>query len=155
MQRLMPAELVTKLETAARSGAMNGERRTVTMLFCDVAGSTAAAEQLDPEEWTDVMNGVFEHLMLPIYRYEGTVANLMGDAILAFFGAPLAHEDDPERAVKAGLEMVRDIQSYRAQVKRQWGIEFDVRVGDQHGPRRRWCGRVGPEGSVHRHGGRS
>lgn len=129
IQRLMPPDLVTKLETAARSGAMNGERRTVTMLFCDVAGSTAAAEQLDPEEWTEVMNGVFEHLMLPIYRYEGTVANLMGDAILAFFGAPLAHEDDPERAVKAGLEMVRDIQSYRAQVKRQWGIDFDVRVG--------------------------
>lgn len=128
-RRFMPPELVSKLESAARAGAMKGERRTVTMLFCDVAGSTAAAEQLDPEEWTEVMNGVFEHLILPIYRYEGTVANLMGDAILAFFGAPLAHEDDPERAVKAGLDMIQDIQPYRAQVKRQWGIDFDVRVG--------------------------
>lgn len=129
MRRFMPPELVSKLESAARTGAMQGERRTVTMLFCDVAGSTAAAEQLDPEEWTEVMNGVFERLILPIYRYEGTVANLMGDAILAFFGAPLAHEDDPERAIRAGLDMIEEIKPYRAQVKRQWGIDLDIRVG--------------------------
>ena len=57
MRRFMPPELVSKLESAARVGAMDGERRTVTMLFCDVTGSTAAAEQLDPEEWTEIMNG--------------------------------------------------------------------------------------------------
>ena len=74
---------------------MVGERRVVTMLFCDVKGSTAAAEQLDPEEWTEIINGAFEHMIKPVYQYEGTVARLMGDAILAFFGAPTAHEDDP------------------------------------------------------------
>jgi class 3 adenylate cyclase len=58
------------------------------MLFCDVTGSTAAEEQLDPEEWAQIMNGAFEHLIAPVYRYEGTLARLMGDAILAFFGAP-------------------------------------------------------------------
>ncbi len=129
LARFMPPDLVTKLESAARSGAMEGERRTVTMLFCDVTGSTAAAEQLDPEEWTDIMNGAFEHLIRPVYRYEGTLAHLMGDAILAFFGAPIAHEDDPERAVLAGLDIVQEIGTYKSQVKRQWGIDFDVRVG--------------------------
>ena len=83
------------MDTAQSSGAMVGERRVVTMLFCDVKGSTAAAEQLDPEEWTEIINGAFEHMIKPVYQYEGTVARLMGDAILAFFGAPTAHEDDP------------------------------------------------------------
>ena len=108
---------------------MQNERRVVTILFCDVKGSTAAAEQLDPEEWTDIMNGAFEHMIRPVYQYEGTVARLMGDAILAFFGAPVAHEDDPQRAILAGLGIVSGIQAYRTQVKREWGIEFDVRVG--------------------------
>ena len=61
----------------------------------ELAGSTAAAERLDPEEWTDIMNGAFEPMIRPVYKYEGTVARLMGDAVLAFFGAPIAHEDDP------------------------------------------------------------
>ena len=56
------------------------------------------------------MNGAFEHLIEPVYRYEGTVARLMGDAILAFFGAPIAHEDDPQRAVHTGLEIIKGIQ---------------------------------------------
>jgi class 3 adenylate cyclase len=90
-----------------------GERRVVTMLFSDVRGSTAMAERLDPEEWTDVMNDAYEHLITPVYRYEGTVARLMGDAILAFFGAPRAHEDDPQRAVMAGLEIVGSIAPFR------------------------------------------
>ena len=127
--RFIPNELAAKLQAARASRAMVGERRIVSMLFCDVKGSTAAAEQLDPEEWTDIMNGAFERMIQPIYHYEGTVARLMGDAILAFFGAPIAHEDDPERAVRAGLEIVEGIQPYRAVVKNTWGIEFDVRVG--------------------------
>ena len=57
---------------------MQGERRTVTMLFCDVKGSTAMAEGLDPEDWAEIMNGAFEHLIAPVYRYEGTLARLMG-----------------------------------------------------------------------------
>ena len=106
-----------------------GERRVVTMMFCDVTGSTAAAEQLDPEEWAQIMNGAFEHLIAPVYRYEGTLARLMGDAILAFFGAPIAHEDDPQRAVLAGLEIVQSIGPYRDEVQRKWGVDFQVRVG--------------------------
>jgi class 3 adenylate cyclase/tetratricopeptide (TPR) repeat protein len=129
LRRYIPAELLNKLEFASESGGMEGERRTVTMLFCDLQGSTAAAEQMDPEEWADVMNGAFEHLIAPVYRYEGTLARLMGDAILAFFGAPIGHEDDPERAIRAGQEILEAIGPYKEQVKRDWGIDIDVRVG--------------------------
>lgn len=108
---------------------MQGERRVVTVLFCDVKGSTAMAERLDPEEWAEIMNSAFERLIKPVYRYEGTVARLMGDAILAFFGAPIAHEDDPQRAVLAGLGIVEGIQDFREQMKRERGLDFNVRVG--------------------------
>ena len=108
---------------------MAGERRVVTMLFSDVKGSTSAAEKLDPEEGADIMNDAFEHLISPIYHYEGTLARLMEDAILAFFGAPIAHEDDAERAVLAALEIVEAVRPYKDQVREHWGIDFDVRVG--------------------------
>src|SRR5687768_5265535 len=78
---------------------MAAERRVVTILFSDVTGSTAAASQLDPEDWSEIVNEIFACLIDPVDRYGGTVARLMGDAILAFFGAPDAHEDDPQRAV--------------------------------------------------------
>jgi class 3 adenylate cyclase len=86
--------------------APQSERRILTILFCDVTGSTAMAEQMDPEEWTGIMNAAFSHLIEPVYRYGGTVSRLLGDAVLAFFGAPLAHEDDPVRACRAALEMI-------------------------------------------------
>ena len=129
LARFIPPELQAKLATARAGGGMQGERRIVTMLFCDVTGSTAAAQNLDPEEWAEIMNGAFEHLIAPVYRYEGTLARLMGDAILAFFGAPIGHEDDPERAVLAGLDILGSIAPYRAHVKERWGFDFDVRVG--------------------------
>jgi len=118
-----------KLQAAQEIGGMVGERRVVTMLFCDLQGSTAAAEQLDPEEWTEIMNGAFTHMIQPVYRYEGTIARLMGDALLAFFGAPIAHEDDPRRAVLAGLDIVESMEPYREQIKELYGVDFDVRVG--------------------------
>jgi class 3 adenylate cyclase/tetratricopeptide (TPR) repeat protein len=108
---------------------MEGERRTVTMLFADIQGSTSAAEQLDPEDWAEIMNGAFERLIAPIYRYEGTLAQLRGDAVLAFFGAPIAHEDDPVRALRAGLEMVAAMASYSEEMEAAWGIPTHVRVG--------------------------
>ena len=129
LAQFIPPELLAKLDTARAGGGMQGERRIVTMLFCDVTGSTAAAHSLDPEDWAEIMNGAFEHLIAPVYRYEGTLARLMGDAILAFFGAPIGHEDDPERAVLAGLDILASIGPYRAQVKERWGFDFDVRVG--------------------------
>ncbi|HET6443138.1 MAG TPA: adenylate/guanylate cyclase domain-containing protein [candidate division Zixibacteria bacterium] len=129
LTQYIPAELMRKLESAQSKGDMEGERRVVTMLFCDVKGSTAAAETLDPEEWSEIINGAFEHMIQPVYTYEGTVARLMGDGILAFFGAPLAHEDDPQRAVLASLDIVSNITPYREQIRLEWGIDIDVRIG--------------------------
>jgi hypothetical protein len=79
LEQFIPKELLAKLESA-RSSGMGRERRVVTMLFCDVKGSTAAAQQFDPEDWQEIMNGAFERLIAPVYRYEGTLARLMGDA---------------------------------------------------------------------------
>src|SRR5215216_5443803 len=129
LDRYLPHELVTKLEYARTRNSMVGERRVITMLFCDVKGSTAAAEKVDPEIWTDIMNGVFEYMIRPIYKYEGLVPRLMGDAILAFFGAPITHEDDPQRAVLAGLDIQKGVKSYAEEVRRKHGLEFGLRVG--------------------------
>lgn len=123
-----------RLEPVGDDRERSGERRVVTMLFCDVRGSTAMAESLDAEEWTDVMNAAYERLIEPVVRHEGTVARLMGDAILAFFGAPKAHEDDPQRAVMAGLEIVSAIQPVRERLARERGLDLDVRVGINTGP---------------------
>ncbi len=127
LQKYISAEFAAKLEAAHRE--VKQERRIVTVLFCDVKGSTSMAEKLDPEEWTEVMNGAFEYLIEPVYRYEGTVVRLLGDAILAFFGAPVTHEDDSQRAVLAGLGIVEGIRTYRELVKRKRGLDFNVRVG--------------------------
>ncbi len=127
----LPPELLAKLEAARAHGGSqrSGERRVITMLFCDVKGSTAAAEQVDPEIWTDIMNGAFERMIRPIYQYEGTVPRLMGDAILAFFGAPIAHEDDPQRAVWAGLDIQAGMQPYADEMRSRFGLDFGLRVG--------------------------
>ena len=101
------------------SHALHGERRIVTILFCDVTGSTAMAEQLDAEIWAEIMDEAFELLIHPVQRYDGNVARLMGDAILAFFGAPTSHEDDPERAVLAGLDIIQGLQPFRQQIKQE------------------------------------
>lgn len=129
LAQYVPPELLSKLESARAGGSMAGERRVVTMLFCDVQGSTAAAGSLDPEDWAEIINGAFEHLIAPVYKYEGTLARLMGDAILAFFGAPIAHEDDPQRAVLAGLEILDAVKPYADEIKKKWGFELAVRVG--------------------------
>lgn len=128
VDKYIPAELAARL-AGRPEGELLGERRTVTMLFCDLKGSTAAAEQLDPEVWTDILNGAFERMIQPVYQFEGTVARLMGDAILAFFGAPVAHEDDPRRAVLAALEIQRRMFTYQAETRASLGISLEVRVG--------------------------
>ena len=129
LDQYIPRELLAKLESARARDAMVGERRVITMLFCDIKGSTAAAEKVDPEIWTDIMHGVFEYMIRPIYQYEGLVPRLMGDAILAFFGAPIAHEDDPQRAVLAGLEIQQEIKKYAVEIRHKYGLDFGLRVG--------------------------
>ncbi len=119
----------TEVQPEAPKTEHTGERRLVTVLFCDVAGSTSLAESMDPEAWTGIMKAAFEYLIEPVERYGGTVARLMGDAILAFFGAPTAHEDDPQRAVLAGLAIVKNVAPYQEKLRQEEGLEFNVRVG--------------------------
>ena len=113
---------------------VSGERRVITVLFCDVVGSTSLASRFDPEEWAEVMNEAFRYMIAPIEEYGGMVARLMGDAVLAFFGAPQAHEDDPQRAVLAGLGIVNGIRPFIRQFEQDYGLEFNVRVGINTGP---------------------
>jgi class 3 adenylate cyclase len=125
-----PAPLIDKMLAAK----LTGERKPVTALFADVVGSTALAERMDPEDWTAMMNEAFDHLSKAVFRYEGTIAQLQGDAMLAFFGAPIAHEDDPERAVLAALEMVTATDEFARQLKQTHGIDFRIRAGINTGP---------------------
>lgn len=125
-----PAPLVEKM----RAAKLTGERKVVTALFADVVGSTTLAESMDAEDWTQIINEAFDLMSKAIFRYEGTIAQLQGDALLAFFGAPVAHEDDPERAVRAALDMVESISEYAAQLKRTHGIDFRIRAGINTGP---------------------
>src|SRR5258708_14072290 len=117
------------LEAPAAARRPEGERKLVTVLFADVVGSTAMGERLDPEQVTEVMNGAFAFMNRAVDRYGGTVSRLMGDAVLAIFGAPVSHEDDPERAVRAGLEIQTAARDYAARVKGQYSVDFNVRVG--------------------------
>jgi class 3 adenylate cyclase len=112
-----------------RAAHLAGERKMVTALFADVVGSTALAEGMDAEDWTLIMNRAFDRISPAIYRYEGTIARLMGDAILAFFGAPVAHEDDPVRAVRAALDLLEAVREFAVEAQRDYGIEFQMRVG--------------------------
>ena len=148
----LPRELLAKLEAARAGRAMEGERRVVTMLFCDVKGSTAMAETLDAEDWAEIMNGAFERLIAPVYRYEGTLARLMGDAIFAFFGAPIAHEDDPQRAVWAGLDIISGIAGYKEQVQGRARAGSRRSGRHPHRPRDGRAGGFGPPPRVHRDG---
>ena len=125
----IPENYAAKIESARQTNEMQGERRVVTALFCDVTGSTAMAEKMDPEEWAQIMDDAFDYIIAPVYKYEGTVARLMGDAILAFFGAPIAHEDDPQRAILASLEIIDAVKPYNQMLASKAGLDFQVRVG--------------------------
>src|SRR5437764_6692126 len=124
-----PRSTLTLATPTPTPRSSEGERKLVTVLFADVVGSMAMGESLDPEQVTDIMNGAFAFLNAAVATYGGTVARLMGDAVLAFFGAPVAHEDDPERAVRAGLEIQEAAREYAQEVQRNYGFDFTVRVG--------------------------
>lgn len=88
-----------------------GERRQLTVMFCDLVGSTALSEQLDPEEWRDLMQTYREICAAVVERLEGYVAQYLGDGLLVYFGYPSAHDDDAQRAVRAGLEIIRQLNA--------------------------------------------
>jgi class 3 adenylate cyclase/tetratricopeptide (TPR) repeat protein len=122
-----PAHLTEKIVSSR--GALEGERKQVTVLFADLKGSMELLADRDPEEARKVLDPVLELMMEAVHRYEGTVNQVMGDGIMALFGAPLAHEDHAVRACYAALRMQDAIRRYSADVRRAHGVEVQIRVG--------------------------
>jgi class 3 adenylate cyclase/predicted Ser/Thr protein kinase len=125
-----PLSLANKIREAGRPiGEKAHERRVVTALLAELSVPDAIGHQIDPEDWSEVLNRALDRLSAVIYRYEGVIARLMGNSMLAFFGAPVAHEDDPARAVRAALDMLDEARNFDAELRRERDIELDVRVG--------------------------
>lgn len=104
LQKYIPPELAKKILSAGAQ--IESERRLVTVIFADVSGFTAMSEKLDAEDVTTVINDCFKGLISIVYKYEGVIDKFIGDEIMAIFGAPLTHENDPERAIRCAMEMM-------------------------------------------------
>ena len=122
-----PAHLAEKILYAKT--ALEGERKQVTVLFADLKGSMELLADRDPEEARQILDPVLEYMMDAVHRFEGTVNQVMGDGIMALFGAPIAHEDHAVRACYAALTMQEALRHYAEQVRRSYGIEVQIRVG--------------------------
>jgi TOMM system kinase/cyclase fusion protein len=109
--------------------APEAERRQLTVLFCDLVDSTALATQLDPEELREVVRAYQEACAKVISRYEGHIAQLLGDGLLVYFGYPRAHEDDAQRAVRAGLGMIEAVAQLNTRLEPERGVQLAVRLG--------------------------
>jgi class 3 adenylate cyclase/tetratricopeptide (TPR) repeat protein len=109
--------------------ALEGERKQVTVLFADLKGSMELLANRDPEEARKILDPVLERMMEAVHRYEGTVNQVMGDGIMALFGAPLAHEDHAVRACFAALRMQEAVAGYAADIRRREGVPIRIRVG--------------------------
>src|SRR5215831_21011878 len=110
-------------------GASEGERKTITALFADIQDSTALIEDLDPEAARRLIDPALQLMMDAVHRYEGFVVQPTGDGIFALFGAPLAHEDHPQRALYAALLMQEESKRYAERLLREYGISLQIRVG--------------------------
>jgi class 3 adenylate cyclase/tetratricopeptide (TPR) repeat protein len=109
--------------------ALEGERKQVTVLFADLKGSMELLADRDPEEARKILDPVLEHMMEAVHRFEGTVNQVMGDGIMALFGAPIAHEDHAVRACYAALRMQQSVKRYGEEMRRAHGVNVQIRVG--------------------------
>jgi len=122
-----PKHLIEKILTS--KAALEGERKQVTVLFADLKGSMELLADRDPEEARKLLDPVLERMMEAVHRYEGTVNQVMGDGIMALFGAPLAHEDHAVRACYAALRMQESVKRYAEDAFRRCGVPVEIRVG--------------------------
>lgn len=126
-QSYTPAYLAEKILTSRT--ALEGERKQVTVLFADLKGSMELLADRDPEEARKLLDPVLDRMMEAVHHYEGTVNQVMGDGIMALFGAPLAHEDNAVRACYAALRMQESVRRYAEGVRRTAGVPIQIRVG--------------------------
>jgi predicted ATPase/class 3 adenylate cyclase len=122
-----PKHLAEKILTS--KAALEGERKQVTVLFADLKGSMELLADRDPEEARKLLDPVLERMMEAVHRYEGTVNQIMGDGIMALFGAPVAHEDHAVRACYAALDLQGALRRYAEELRRAHGVDVQVRVG--------------------------
>jgi class 3 adenylate cyclase/tetratricopeptide (TPR) repeat protein len=122
-----PKHLAEKILTS--KAALEGERKQVTVLFADLKGSMELLADRDPEEARKILDPVLERMMEAVHRYEGTVNQVMGDGIMALFGAPLAHEDHAVRACYAALKMQDSVKRYGEDARHAHGVKVQIRVG--------------------------
>jgi len=126
-----PKHLAEKILTS--KSALEGERKQVTVLFADMKGSMELLADRDPEDARKILDPILEQMMEAVHRYEGTVNQVMGDGIMALFGAPLAHEDHAVRAGYAALRMQESVKKYAESIQRTEGIPIQIRVGMNSG----------------------
>ena len=113
----------------AASAPPEAERRQLTVLFCDLVDSTALSSQLDPEDLREVVRAYQDTCAKVIARFEGHIAQYLGDGLLVYFGYPLAHEDDAQRAVRAGLGIVEALGQLNTRLAQEQGVQLAVRLG--------------------------
>ena len=124
------AERILAEQAAMESrGTKEGERKTITALFADLKGSTALIEGLDPEDARAIIDPALQIMMDAVHRYDGYVAQALGDGIFALFGAPIAHEDHPQRALYAALRIQEEMRRYGDDLRRGGRAPLQVRVG--------------------------
>ena len=123
------AALKSSASQAPGAVRLEGERKQVTILFADNSGFTAMSETTDPEQIRSLMNACFDHLVPAIHKYGGVVDKFIGDEIMALFGAPVAHENDPERALRAALEMAGRLEEFNQRRGTDLGLHFGVNTG--------------------------
>jgi len=126
-ERYTPRHLAERILDSR--AAIEGERKQVTVLFADMKGSMELLADRDPEEARRILDPVLERMMDAVHHYEGTVNQVMGDGIMALFGAPLAHEDHAVRACYAALRMQEALRRYTVELRRTQGLEVQIRVG--------------------------
>jgi class 3 adenylate cyclase/predicted ATPase len=107
----------------------HGERRQLTMFFCDLVGSTSLASQFDPEEWREIVTSYYDACAKVIARFDGHIAQYLGDGLLVYFGYPHAHEDDAQRAVRAGLGIIDAVGQLNPALSEKYGVSLAVRIG--------------------------
>lgn len=122
-----PRYLAERILTS--KAAIEGERKRVTVLFSDLRGSMEIVAERDPEAARRLLDPVLEQMMEAVHRFDGTVNQVMGDGIMALFGAPLAHEDHAVRACYAALRMQESVKRYAERVRREHGVTLRIRVG--------------------------
>ena len=122
-----PQHLAEKILTSR--SALEGERKQVTVMFCDLANSTALAERIGPEAMHTLLNRFFELALDAVHRYEGTINQFLGDGFMALFGAPIAHEDHARRAALAALALQHTLQEHHAELGEPHGVTCQFRMG--------------------------